>query len=328
MDRLSRVQYDAGLVIFSSVGGGLLFMYWNDLARVFQILAPTAYAAIIFLVILQREKNEQEKKKLAERVSQSEKTTEQLREEIRRTTEEKHKETTHILTKTVEFSASTLKYSSEFLEKIAVDFKDAVKFDDKIVPDTRKAKDILPNAIKANLINRVLRDLVLMFEGDSRGADDTASSYPHNYFKAALFETVKKDGKTNLERTYFKYPDGIRPDPETGVIDAARGGVHSFAFKSGKIETVEDVEAEAQKPNSRWVDFRPNQRRDYKSMVCVPIKRNGDTLGILVIDTNRERYFLEDQFYRIFLGRILSPFQALIVIASDLQKTFKDVCGL
>jgi len=90
-----------------------------------------------------------------------------------------------------------------------------------------------------------------------------------------------------------------------------------LAFKHESIIVIEDIGEENLKTveSKRWEDLRTNQSQDYESMICVPIvsgvrgQPGRKCLGILVVDTNRERYFLEEKDFQAFLGDILNPFR-------------------
>jgi hypothetical protein len=181
---------------------------------------------------------------------------------------------------------------------------------------------------REKMVTEVMERLRSMFQGDTRGVDTT--KYPYSIFKLAIFEPKLISGDTCLVRTYFDYPDGILPHDNTRVISIAShpSASHVRAFKLQQIEIIEDIPSEARRQNGsgRWEDLRPNQSKDYQSMFCAPIVQGEKetperkALGVLVVDTNRTRYFLEASDYKLFLYKLLSPFRTLLTMALKLTE--------
>ena len=244
-----------------------------------------------------------------------------LEKEVLKGEIEKHRESTGLLTKSVEFSTKTIRGTSEYLKEITLGFKDSLKFHDSCQDELDRLKEMIPR-VKANIIQDILENLCTMFEGDSRGVDTT--DYPHNFFKIALFERKVIKSKVYLERTFYHYPPNIQPKEDTRLVDIERYSQanHTLALKTKELQTIEDIASEFKKDKlqRRWMNIRTDQNKDYRSIASAPIEWDGDVVAVLVIDTDRERYFLEDQNYRIFLGRILSPFLSLISIGFQLER--------
>ena len=238
---------------------------------------------------------------------------------------EEREEATALLSATVECSASVMRFISESLQEIP---KEIIRRNGAVtIPSSNQLMKISEN-LKNNIIESIMEHLVQMFKCDTRAIDTT--SYPHDYFKVALFEPKEKDEKPFLKRTNKKYPQGVEPHEDTEWVDIEKykHAAHALSYTSEEIVIIEDIVSEAKKTGLgvRWMDIRPNQYLDYKSMVCVPIVRgrrespNRKVLAILVIDTNREKYFREDdRNYLAFLGRLLDPFRTMLSISYDLE---------
>ena len=120
---------------------------------------------------------------------------------------------------------------------------------------------------------------------------------------------------------------------ETMKIDANRHPRTAavLCWKNEQMVVIEDIPSEVERdPNTvRWEDLRPNQHRDYKSMVCTPMTKgvpqtpSREVIGVLVIDTNRERYFKEERDYEAFLSTVLAPYRNLIVLFYEIERQQK-----
>ena len=276
-------------------------------------------------MILQRARVEEEKKDIINELNNVERERDNLKIEIQKKSEAEREEAAYLLYKTVEFTSSSLMSISRFLQKISV-----FSNDENFIKNNNH-RERIQNSM-SDIFMGILKNLRLMFEGDSRKLDTT--TYPHNYFKAAIFEKVEKDNKILLHRKYYHYPEGVEPHKETELVDIEKYKrcAHVLAYETEKIVILEDIVSEISKheEEARWLNIRHNQSADYKSMVCVPIvrgergKSSREVLGVLVIDTNREKYFIENnQQYLAFLGRIFSPFRTLLSIALQFDK-YKD----
>ncbi len=189
--------------------------------------------------------------------------------------------------------------------------------------------------LKNRMLRYVCQDIRSVFEGDTRGVDTT--TWPHNFFKVALFEPVPAPPLTasTLRRTFFAYPEGIEPSPLTSVVDIKHHSraAHVLAFLEQNIVVIENIKHENKKPREekRWANLRENQAEEYESMVCVPIvsgirgQPTRQCLGVLVIDTNRERYFLEQRFFQAFLGNILNPFRTILTFVLELETCYPNL---
>lgn len=181
--------------------------------------------------------------------------------------------------------------------------------------------------MKNRMLLNLFRDIRSVFEGDTRGVDTT--TWPHNYFKIALFEVENDE---YLRRTFYDYPEGIEPSSETERISIKQRcrAAHVLAFLTQSIVIIEDIATENKKPADvkRWMNLRENQADEYASMVCAAIvsgtrnQPDRKCLGVLVIDTNRERYFREDRSFQTFLGQLLNPFRTVLTLILESEAYF------
>jgi hypothetical protein len=312
MNNLKLVQFEIILAILTSLGGGLLFFVFEKIPIWGVIALITFYILAIVLLILQKLSMEETKNEL-------QKKDMDLQEEKGKKETEERNEAQNLSIRTVEYMTSILRLISEMYQGNIGKIKNNA--------DSKEFGYLL----KENIINLILKTLRLLFEGDTRGSVQT--SYPHNYFKVALFEVKKRNSDIYLERAFFDYPEGIEPTDKTRIIDTKEWGRagHVLSYKNQEIIVIEDIQTESKKPENetRWRNIRHNQSKDYNSMVCVPIvrgrrgKQNREVLAILVIDTNRKRYFKEgDPHYQAFLGSILSLYRTVLTIAYDFNDLF------
>lgn len=185
--------------------------------------------------------------------------------------------------------------------------------------------------LKKRMLSHVCGHIRNVFEADTRALDGT--TWPHNYFKLALFEPDPgPDNATSLRRTFWDYPGGVEPSADTETFDFSthrRAGV-VVAFMGQGTVVIEDIKTENLKPPDvkRWINRRENQADDYESMVCTAIvsgeknQPGRKCLGVLVIDTNRQRYFKEEREYKAFLGDLLSPFRTLLTFVLEFDEYF------
>lgn len=188
---------------------------------------------------------------------------------------------------------------------------------------------------KEMLIERTLRRICDTFESDP--VQDTTSAGLHTYFKATIFEPTQDEaGKGVLSRTYFAYPRGLTPvtlemrEEDYVKRPDGRKPAALICWRTQTMVVVEDVENE----QTKWVSLYEGQEKKFKSMVCYPIVRGkpgsekSQVLGVLTIDTNRERYFKDNIFYSSFLTDILHPFSVLITYIYETSKMESKVSSM
>jgi len=334
MNGLRRIQFEILLAVVSITGGGFIFSgivkKWTPL---FIAIASIVFIAIIVLLILQkvrfdseREKISEEKKSLEKELGEEKLNIEKERMKIEREREKKSliekEESTNLLSKSVEFSTYLLRTLSEKLREF-MNYSKTTEFK----KDPQNLSAFFEN-LTGTTITQVLKCLRIMFEGDTRSIDRT--TYPHNFFKAAFFKKNEERGKIFLKRIYFDYPEGIEPNKETGLIDVEKKkqACHVLACQNDVIEIIQDIPSEVKKPESkrRWMNIVDNQHEKYKSMFCASIVKGKKgtparkVLGVIVVDTNRDEYFLENEQYKAFLARLISPFRTLLSIAISLEE--------
>lgn len=199
-------------------------------------------------------------------------------------------------------------------------------FDAQNVSVELRAKRL--GALKRRLLDELFHQLRVVFDKDTRGLDTT--SWPHDYFKLALFEPMPTpESPEFLQRTYYAYPEGLEPSQATEKVEIATHAraAHVIAFTNQSIEVLQDIKAESDKPASaaRWVELRPNHSQDYESMVCAAIVsgRRGEPerkcIAVLVIDTNRKGYFLENVQFQAFLGNLLNLPRTILTLLLELD---------
>jgi hypothetical protein len=195
----------------------------------------------------------------------------------------------------------------------------------------RKEKSIEMVELRRHLLEELSHGLRTVFESDKRGIDTT--TFPYNWYKIALYQPNDLDDPQYLRRTFYDYPEGIEPGQGSDVFDLAekdRAAV-VLSFKHQRIEVIEDIPTEVTKDEPRWVDCRPGQSKEYASMVCAAIvsgkkgQPGRKCLGVIVVDTNRKRYFLETREFKAFLGSVLNPFRTLLTIILELR--FAEISG-
>lgn len=181
--------------------------------------------------------------------------------------------------------------------------------------------------LRQHLLEEIMRGIRSVFESDKRGIDTT--TFPYNYFKIALYEPDHTRNPKRLRRTFYEYPEGFSPGEGTAEFDLETHlqAAVVISFLNQRIEIVEDIPEESRKAKgARWMDMRPGQAGEYASMVCAPLVSGKKgfperhCLGVIVIDTNRKRYFLETREFEAFLGNLLNPFRTLLTITLELPK--------
>jgi hypothetical protein len=226
----------------------------------------------------------------------------------------------------INLMSRAMEHATMSLRTVTQELRQFVSERNHVVTTMALAKEL--TFLKDRMLRHLGKDLRFVFEGDTRGVDTT--TWPHNFFKIALFEpkpTVTHPKQ--LERTFFDYPPGVEPSPDTQSFDLVQ---HSraavvLAFLQQDIVVIEDIKTESTKDAlvTRWLDRRPQQARDYESMICAAIvsgtkgQPDRKCLGVLVIDTNRNRYFREERSFQAFLGTLLGPFRTILTFILELD---------
>ncbi len=305
------VEFNILTAVFAAIGGGFLFRSIDTgILQNYQIIiATSAYIIILVFLIIEGSRIEV----LKETASEAILTKSNLESEIR-----DRSATTHLYSKSVEYSTEILREYSESTQEMA--------------SGKEKRK---PEEIERVIIERVLKSLRTLFENDQKAIETVPYSSTH--VKVALFDILTEDGKKYLHRYDSDYPRGVEPSQETQKVDIEKHKrcCHVIAYNDDKIEIIEDVPSEAQKELNvaRWENLRHNQVKDYKSMVCASIVRGGkdspsrEVLGVLVVDTNRDRYFKENKNYKLYITNLLDPFRTLLTMAFDIPLLFKNING-
>ncbi len=185
-------------------------------------------------------------------------------------------------------------------------------------------------SLKSRLLEEIFYNLRMVFDSDKRGIDTT--TYPHNFYKVALYEPDNLEHPSVLKRTFYDYPEGLSPGEGSDTFVLAENHDHAraavvIAFKKQSIEVLEDIPEEAKKgARARWVNCRQGHAEEYASMACAAIVsgKKGQParhcLGVVVVDTNKKRYFQETREFQAFLGNILNPFRTLLTITLELSR--------
>jgi len=309
--RLTR--FNLILTVVTFLGGGVVFFAVDKLDTLSTVVLACVILATICLLIITRGKSSADRLAMKEMESERDQLSHQLSEKAL----EDRDEAIQLLGKSVQYTRAVLRAMSQQIVFFA-------KASTHSPADSPTSHEMTGKAIafSDSIIQDCLKSLSIMFEGTSRGVDKT--TYPHNYFKSALFEKTVKDGNLYLNRIAYAYPSDMEPDPRTGLVETEKhpNAGHVNALKEDEIIIVHDVASETH----CWEDLRPHQKDDYRSMICVPIvkgKRGTDhreVLAVLVIDTNREGYFVKDPHYKAFLGSLLGPFRTLLTTACDIRR--------
>lgn len=301
--KMNKLILDILLVILSCFGGGFAFYLFSKISLMPALFLAVMFCFVLILTVIVKLKREIDVEEFSRSLLDKESELDILKVKESSLLRD---EATNLLSKTVEFTTKIIRRISECLRTL--NSKDPV------------ASESFSETFKDEIVRTIIKHIRLVFEGDGRSVDTT--DYPHNYFKVALFEIDEENNKKYLKRTFYDYPEGIEPDDRTDAIpiDGQPRASHVMCYNSQKIICIQDIAKEIQKPEAeaRWVDLRPNQHHEYKSMLAVPIvigrrlSKDRKVLGVLVIDTDRENYFLENRNYQAFLGSLMSPFRTLL----------------
>lgn len=308
---LTRARYDALLWIVCSFGAGLITYLYQDQSIARWIIGVVTFlwmggivTITFFHVAYQEERADKQQQRVRAEVLRA------------RLDDAQNQTAISLTTNTIKFFTPALRVVTEELRAFAQSQLPGQGHEDR-----ETARWVEVTLLRQRMVQSMFSNLRSVFEADARGVDTT--TWPHNFFKTALFEP--KPSPTNartLRRTYYDYPEGIEPSPKTDtfdIVEYGRTGV-VLAFLNQTIVVIEDIKSENQKPPDvkRWMNKRENQADEYGSMVCAAIvsgRRNEpdrQCLGVLVIDTNRERYFKEERFFQAFLGNLLNPFRTAL----------------
>jgi hypothetical protein len=315
---VTRARYEFLLWVVSAFGSGLVtYLYGaKDVPRwvigVATFVWLLSVAIIVFLHIAYQEQRS-EKTQLAEQL-------EQLRAQKAQLERERNEEAINLTMGVIKYATLTLRFITQQLRELAAMHKAGTAV---------AAADLA--GVKKRMLENLLRNLRSVLEADTRGVDRT--TWPHNFFKIALYEPEASPTPAKiLRRTTHDYPDGLEPSLQTETFSLCEhpraAGV--LAFVQQGIVVIEDIKTENMKPPEvkRWINRRENQADEYESMVCAAIVSGGKTepdrkcLGVLVIDTNRKRYFEEERSFKAFFGDLLSPFRTALTFILELDIYF------
>ncbi len=178
-----------------------------------------------------------------------------------------------------------------------------------------------------DLLTRTIGRLCQVFTRDTYAVDRT--KYGPSVFKATVFVPVKRGGRLYLVRDAYKYPAGQSPTTNEVSVDERPRSALVLSFLNEETVVIEDIEAERTKSRdqTRWEDFYAGQAAKYKSMVSTYIVKGGprtpsrEVIAVLTIDTNRERYFREDNEWQMFLSTLLKPFRVYIALLYEIRRS-------
>ena len=304
---LGNARFEIVIIFLSNFAVGVIFyvLGLHEMPNWIAVVLIAIWLLILFITILLHEEN---RLKLAEAAELKEAQSKETREHA-----------INLTTRVVNLSSRSLRSITENLRTFSLNLKQK---------GTIAAEEF--DLLKKSLLREVFRNIRLVFEGDTRGIDTT--SWPHHFFKIALFEPEPSSSPLRLRRTFYDYPEGVEPHDETEVIDIKlhqRSGA-VLAFLEQCIVIIEDIKVENAKPPSvkRWVNLREHQAEEYESMICAALvsgtrgQPDRKCLGVLVIDTDHKRYFREDRPFRAFLGDLINPFRTILTFVLELKGYF------
>ena len=311
---LFQARHDFVFVSVAGFGGSLITYLFSEKTIPRWIIGVTIFGWLLILLalILFRAQRELASTAKEEKIIQAEELRNQL-------IKERRDDSINLTDRVISVSSGSLRSTTE-------EIKQNSKAGQGVLSEIKNHNDYL--IIKERMLRIICRDIQSVFDGDSRGIDTT--TYPYNYFKIALFEPEPSpiDAKI-LKRTYYAYPEGIEPSKKTHVINIKdnQRAAAVLSFLEENIVMIEDIQTECKKPadERRWAELRENQSKEYESMICVPIvsgtkgQPDRKCLGVLVIDTNRKRYFIETRPFQGFIGNLLNPFRTILSFVLDLQ---------
>lgn len=328
----SRIRFNFAFGFSTTVGGVLATFLFEKAPEWAAVIGITVYLILMVLFLIWDQKRRME-------AESAQKATEKVREDLFKTQKEMYENDKKeyynnydLLTASLDEVTDILKARVGMFDRINSDFESLLSEGTSDLLDAAekffKEPDHNEALLSRQITTQILGVICNIFERDPYGRGTT--KYPHTFFKAAFFEPEGSAGNEMLRRTNWKYPPTIDPPGESSLIDPKQhpraGAV--LCWRGEEMVVIEDIPTEAEKDHaiSRWEDLRPNQRKDYKSMVCVPITKgipktpSRHVVGVLVVDTNRERYFREELEYGAFLSAILSPFRTLIALVREFEK--------
>lgn len=311
-----KARFEFAVSTISAFGGALIIYLYEvaGLSAWVSGLALFVWLMTLFAMFFLHAEKEGEKEKADRLEREKEGLTAKL-------SEERRVEAINLQTRVIEAVARSLRAITEGLKEAAAEQRS--RSHEGSYEHGRRAP------LKRQLLVHVCQELRSVFEGDTRGVDRT--TWPHNFFKIAIYEvSPRPDQAKELRRIYADYPGGLQPSGKTEVFDLQNDARAAavLAFREQGIIVLEDIRTENQKPPEvkRWINKRENQADEYASMVCAAIVsgRRGEPgrqcLGVLVIDTNRERYFREERSFEAFLGSLLSPFRTILSFILSLEE--------
>jgi hypothetical protein len=315
---IAKARFEFALLVITAFGSGLIgyLLYSPNIASwVVASIAVGLVVVVLFLILMREERITA----LTAAQDVENRTALEIKNLEKAITTDRRDEAINLMQHAIEVSTRSLRTVYEELKQY------------QLHPHADKESSIFEfQLLKQRMLFVVCRNIRTIFQEDPRGVDTT--SWPHNWFKVGLYEPEPKSPNapyTALKRTFHDYPEGMEIHEESELVNFAR--FHRcamvLAFLTENIIIIEDVKREEEKPldAKRWMDLRDGQSAEYASMICIPIisgikgQPGRRCLGVLVIDTNRERYFLEERDFEAFLGAILSPFRTILSFILDLE---------
>lgn len=168
---------------------------------------------------------------------------------------------------------------------------------------------------KREHINSLFRDFCNTFKADTFLATEDPDKISDDVFKVSFYRVDESDH--SLKPAYRAYPhDSI---PQTCEIPYGEaGGGAGLAWKYAKIIVMEDVAND-----QRWVDFRPGQRREYASMICLPVVKDipkeplRKVIGVLTVDSRIRKGFFSNNLETFWQSLSFPVCNFLILITEN-----------
>jgi two-component system NtrC family sensor kinase len=134
--------------------------------------------------------------------------------------------------------------------------------------------------------------------------------------EADMAAIIRQKGAANYWATSFGFPPGLNEYLKSIPIDAGRGGVVERVLMEGKTIHVSDVLADPE-----YTYLETQRRASYRTMLGVPLLREGMSIGILLLMRRTVQPFTDKQI------ELVTTFADQAVIAIENVRLFEEVQG-
>lgn len=188
--------------------------------------------------------------------------------------------------------------------------------------DNQKFIDLITeqNKEKREQVNRIFARICEIYHADDFLKPENPESQSNDKFKVSYYKISKNDKQEEvLIPMYRCYPQESWPETPS-IPKGSSGGGSGLAWEKKKIIT---FEFGGEDP--RFVNFRDEQKKEYASMFCYPIKEDIPKyehdliIGILTVDSRKRRGFFAEK-YNDFWADLTNPISKFLVLINQMDK--------